>query len=339
MTRGTGSRPRRPWSPWSSTRCPCRRPDAIALAVLVPRTLGWERGTGQACGRWLTTRPAPHFSRPWPRPASRYVFANLGSDHPGLIEAFAQAQARGPGGRPPELIVCPHEMVAHVGRARLRHGDRRAAGRHRARRCAAPQNLGGDVSNAMRGRVPGAHLRRRRRRTRSDGELPGGRNEFIQWIQDVRDQRGILRNYVKYDNEIRTGRNVKQLLHRALQIARSEPRAGLPDGAREVMEEPLEPYAVDPADFGAVAPGALSPDGDGGDRDRARRRRAPADRDLVSRPRPLGGAVPGRRSRNCSLSRWSRRWRTTSTSRSTTRCTRGSSTTAWRRTRSWRRPT
>jgi len=42
-----------------------------------------------------------------------------------------------------------------------------------------------------------------------DGELPGSRNEFIHWLQDVRDQRGILRNYTKYDNEIRTGRNVK----------------------------------------------------------------------------------------------------------------------------------
>ena len=26
----------------------------------------------------------------------------------------------------------------------------------------------------------------------TDGELPGGRNEFIHWIQDVRDHRGIL---------------------------------------------------------------------------------------------------------------------------------------------------
>jgi acetolactate synthase-1/2/3 large subunit len=56
-----------------------------------------------------------------------------------------------------------------------------------------------------------------------EGELPGGRTEFVQWIQDVRDQRGIIRNYVKYDQEIRSGRNVKQLLHRALQVARSEP--------------------------------------------------------------------------------------------------------------------
>ena len=52
-----------------------------------------------------------------------------------------------------------------------------------------------------------------------EGELPGGRNESIHRIQVGRDQRGILRNYVKYDNEVRTGRNVKQLVQRALQIA------------------------------------------------------------------------------------------------------------------------
>ena len=92
-----------------------------------------------------------------------------------------------------------------------------------------------------------------------EGELPGGRNEFIHWIQDVRDQRGILRNYVKYDNEIRTGRNVKQLVHRALQISRSEPAGPVYlISPREVMEEPVQPYAVDRADFGPVAPVALT---------------------------------------------------------------------------------
>src|SRR5438045_178235 len=84
------------------------------------------------------------------------------------------------------------------------------------------QNLSGGVSNAMRGRVPVLIFAGAAPFT-LEGELPGGRNEFIHWIQDVRDQRGILRNYVKYDNEVRTGRNVKQLVQRAMQIARSEP--------------------------------------------------------------------------------------------------------------------
>ena len=66
------------------------------------------------------------------------------------------------------------------------------------------------------------------------------------------DQRGILRGYVKYDNEIRTGRNVKQLVHRALQIARSEPAGPVYlVGPREVMEEPVEPYTADPAAYRA----------------------------------------------------------------------------------------
>jgi acetolactate synthase I/II/III large subunit len=187
----------------------------------------------------------------------RYIFANLGSDHPGLIEAFALARAEGREDEFPQLITCPHETVAlsaahayaavsRQPQAVLVHVD------------AGTQNLGGAVSNAMRGRVPVLIFAGAAPYTIT-GELPGGRNEFIHWIQDVPDQRGILRGYVKYDNEIRTGRNVKQLVHRALQIARSEPAGPVYlVGPREVMEEPLEPYAVDPAEYPPVAPGALA---------------------------------------------------------------------------------
>ena len=69
-------------------------------------------------------------------------------------------------------------------------------------------------------------------------EMRGSRNEFIQWIQDVHDQRGIVRGYMRYDNEIRSGRNIKQLVHRALQFAYSDPKGPVYlMGAREVMEE------------------------------------------------------------------------------------------------------
>jgi acetolactate synthase-1/2/3 large subunit len=125
---------------------------------------------------------------------------------------------------------------------------------------AGTQNIGGAVNNAMRGRVPILIFAGMVPYTQH-GELPGGRTEFIQWMQDVRDQRGILRNYVKYDNELRTGKNVKQMVHRALQLARSEPAGPVYlVGAREVMEEPLEPYRVDPGGYGAVAPVALAPE-------------------------------------------------------------------------------
>jgi len=187
----------------------------------------------------------------------RYIFANLGSDHPGLIEALARARVQGRQADVPQLIVCPHETVAlsaahayatvtRQPQAVIVHVD------------AGTQNLGGAIGNAMRGRVPVLIFAGAAPFTVT-GELPGGRNEFIHWIQDVPDQRGIMRGYVKYDHEIRTGRNVKQLVYRALQIARSEPAGPVYlVGPREVMEEPLEPYTVDPAQYPPAGPAALT---------------------------------------------------------------------------------
>jgi acetolactate synthase I/II/III large subunit len=186
-----------------------------------------------------------------------YIFANLGSDHPGLIEALAQARAEGRAGELPQLIVCPHEMVAlsaahayaavsRTPQAVIVHVD------------AGTQNLGGAIGNALRGKAPVLIFAGTAPYT-MHGELPGSRNEYIHWIQDVHDQRGIMRGYAKYDNEIRTGRNVKQLVHRALQIAVSEPAGPVYlTGPREVMEEKLEPHAVDPAAYRPVEPSALT---------------------------------------------------------------------------------
>jgi acetolactate synthase-1/2/3 large subunit len=188
-----------------------------------------------------------------------YVFANLGSDHPGLIEAFAQARADGRADALPRLIVCPHEVVA----VSAAHAYAMVTGEAQAVLVhvdSGTTNIVGALGNAFRGRVPVLVFAGTVPATQ-EGELPGGRTEFVQWIQDVRDQRGIVRNYVKYDQEIRSCRNVKQLVHRALQVARSEPAGPVYlTAAREVMEERLEPYLVDPAGFGAVAPGALAPE-------------------------------------------------------------------------------
>jgi acetolactate synthase I/II/III large subunit len=187
----------------------------------------------------------------------RYIFANLGSDHPGLIEALAQVNAEGRAAAFPRLIVCPHETVA-LSAAHAYASVSRQPQAVFVHVDAGTQNLGGAVSNAMRGRVPVLIFAGAAPVTIT-GELPAGRNEFIHWLQDAPDQRGILRGYVKYDYEIRTGRNVKQVVHRALQIARSEPAGPVYlVGPREVMEEPVEPYAADPADFPPVGPAALT---------------------------------------------------------------------------------
>jgi acetolactate synthase I/II/III large subunit len=186
-----------------------------------------------------------------------YVFANLGSDHPGLIEAFAQAKAQGREDAYPQLIICPHEIVA-LSAAHAYASVSRQPQAVVVHVDGGTQNLGGEVSNAMRGLVPVLIFAGASPFT-LEGELPGSRNEWIHWVQDARDQRGILRGFVKYDNEIRTGRNVKQLVYRALQIARSEPAGPVYlVGPREVMEEPLEPYTADPAQFRPVESAALT---------------------------------------------------------------------------------
>src|SRR3974390_1904624 len=113
----------------------------------------------------------------------RYIFANLGSDHPGLIEALARARAERREDQFPRLGVCPHETgalsaahayasVSRQPQAVLVHVD------------AGTQNLGGAVSNAMRGRVPVLIFAGAAPYTIT-GELPAGRNEFIHWIQDA----------------------------------------------------------------------------------------------------------------------------------------------------------
>ncbi|WP_007027589.1 thiamine pyrophosphate-binding protein, partial [Saccharomonospora iraqiensis] len=189
----------------------------------------------------------------------RYVFANLGSDHAGLLEAYAQARADGVEHELPALLVCPHESVAMA----AAQGYAQVTGVPQAVvvhvECGT-QNLGGMVHNAAKGRV-GVLVFAGASPFTQDGELFGGRNEFIHWIQDVHDQRGIVRGYTRYDNEIRTGANVKQVVHRALQFARSDPAGPVYlVGPREVMEAdaPEQPDAA--ASFPAVAPTALAPE-------------------------------------------------------------------------------
>jgi acetolactate synthase I/II/III large subunit len=188
----------------------------------------------------------------------RYVFANLGSDHTGILEAYAHAGQTGTLAAFPELILCPHESVA----LSAAQGFAQVSGEPQAVLVhvdCGTQNLGGAIHNAARGRVPVLIFAGLSPATQ-EGELLGTRTEFIHWLQDTPDQRGIVRGYVKHEQEIRTGLNVKQLVHRAVQIARSEPAGPVYlVGAREVLEQPLEPQPDQREWWNPVAPVALAP--------------------------------------------------------------------------------
>jgi len=183
-----------------------------------------------------------------------FIFANLGSDHPAIIESLAEASATG---RPaPRLITCPNEMVA----LSAAHGFAQVTGRAQAVlvhvECGT-QALAGALHNAAKGRIPVLIFAGASPFTQ-EGEMRGSRNEFIQWIQDVFDQRGLARGYVKYDNEIRTGRNIKQMVFRALQFAHSDPKGPVYlMAAREVLEEDVPPVEALPENWPPIAPCAL----------------------------------------------------------------------------------
>jgi acetolactate synthase I/II/III large subunit len=184
-----------------------------------------------------------------------FIFANFGSDHPALIEAIAEARALK---RPiPAVVTCPNEFVAMS----CAHGYAQLTGRAQAvvvHVDCGTQSLGGAVHNAAKARVPIFVFAGLTPFTQ-EGEARGSRNEFIHWIQDVNDQRGIVRQYMKYDNELRTARNVKQIVHRSLQLAHSDPKGPVYlVGAREVMEAESERVGIDVADWPPIAPTPLA---------------------------------------------------------------------------------
>lgn len=187
-----------------------------------------------------------------------YMFSNFGSDHPALIEAIAFARAEGR--TIPKVVTAPFEMVGLA----AAQGYAQVSGKAQAVivhvECGT-QSLAGAVHNAAKGRSPVLIFAGLSPFTQ-EGELKGSRNEFIQWIQDVYDQRGIVREYMKYDNELRTGTNVKQIVHRAMQFAQSDPKGPVYlVGAREVMEEEVKPVDIDLSVWQAIRPAALPADG------------------------------------------------------------------------------
>jgi acetolactate synthase-1/2/3 large subunit len=191
----------------------------------------------------------------------QYLFVNLGSDHSAFMEAYALARASQDGGEfpYPDVITCPNEMVA----LSAAHGHAAVSGQAQAVlvhvECGT-QALAGAVHNAAKGRVPVLILAGMSPATQ-EGEARGSRNEFIHWIQDVFDQRGLVRGYMRYDNEIRVGANAPQIVHRALQIASSDPKGPVYlVAAREILEQEVTPHREEVRLWPRLGAGALAPE-------------------------------------------------------------------------------
>ncbi|ODH50127.1 hypothetical protein GX48_03683 [Paracoccidioides brasiliensis] len=212
----------------------------------------------QVCSSVVYTASFAFFEALWEAGVS-HVFVNLGSDHPSILEAIVKGQ-REKRGAFPTIITCPNEMVA----LSMADGYARLTGRPQ---CVivhvdvGTQGLGAAVHNASCGRAPVLIFAGLSPFT-LEGEMRGSRTEYIHWIQDVPDQKQIVSQYCRYSGEFKTGRNVKQIVNRALQFATSHPQGPVYlVGAREVLEEEIQPYTVNQNTWRAVEPTALPQDG------------------------------------------------------------------------------
>ena len=166
--------------------------------------------------------------------------ANAGTDFASLVDAFAKRQAEGKAS--PRPIVVPHESVA-VGMA---HGYYLATGRPQAvmvHVTVGTANATCGVITAARARAP-VFLAAGRTPLTEEG-LPGSRDLYIHWAQEAFDQAGMLREYVKWDYELRHASQVEPVVDRAFELMLSEPRGPvyvtLP---REVLAERLSSITI-----------------------------------------------------------------------------------------------
>ena len=183
-----------------------------------------------------------------------WLLANAGTDFAPIIEAFSRgAQA---GLAMPEPVVVPHENAA-VGMA---HGYYLVTGRPLA--VMVHVNVG--TANALMGLLNAARdnipiFFTSGRTPITDGGRVGARDLPIHWGQEMRDQAGMLREYVKWDYELRYGEQAELIVDRALAIAMSEPRGpvylSLP---REALAAPVEDFSYRRAAGHAGAGGALA---------------------------------------------------------------------------------
>jgi acetolactate synthase I/II/III large subunit len=188
-----------------------------------------------------------------------YIFANLGTDHVSLIEEIARWDKEGR--KHPEIVLCPHEVVAvHMaGGYALATGRAQAVLVHvdagTANACMAIQNL-------FRYRLPVMLFAGRAPYT-LHGELPGSRDTYVHFVQDPFDIASIVRPYVKWEYSLPSGIVVKEALARASAFAHSDPPGPvymmLP---RETLAEQWDDGdmpAYPPARYGSVEAGGIEP--------------------------------------------------------------------------------
>jgi acetolactate synthase-1/2/3 large subunit len=185
-----------------------------------------------------------------------YLFANGGTDFAPVVEACAKGQRLG--WKLPQVVIVPHENMGVA----MAHGYTMVTGRPQAMMVhvgVGTANAINGLINASRQNVPILFSAGRTPITES-GAVPAARNNYIHWAQEHFDQGAMLREFVKWDYELRHPEQVETVLDRALAIAKSEPQGPvyvtLP---REILASSFPREASPGATIAPATPPAADP--------------------------------------------------------------------------------
>jgi acetolactate synthase-1/2/3 large subunit len=147
------------------------------------------------------------------------LFVNGGTDFASIVEAYGHLKQSGL--EFPEVIVCAHENLA----TSMAHGSYLGDGRPQAvmlHTSVGTANAVCAIFNAGRDRIP--IILTAGRTPLFEHTVFGSRSGQIHWAQEMFDQGGIVREFVKWDYELRDGVQVEEVVDRAIDVAMSEPR-------------------------------------------------------------------------------------------------------------------
>ena len=168
----------------------------------------------------MKTSVAGHYLAQLASHGVEHLYVNAGTDFAPLAEAYA-ANANGSNTQLPEPVLCAHESLA-VGMA---HGAYLSSGRPQAvmfHVSVGTANAICAVANAARDNVP--LLVTAGRTPLLEAGMTGSRDTMIHWAQEMFDQAGMLREFVKWDYELRNPLQVDQVVDRAMGIANTSPK-------------------------------------------------------------------------------------------------------------------
>jgi acetolactate synthase-1/2/3 large subunit len=177
----------------------------------------------------------------------RYLIGNAGTDFASIIDAFSKRAVEGKSA--PRAMMVAHEccVVSMAHGYYLATGEPAVAMVHTTPGTA---NALGALMNAYRSNVPLVLCAGRTPLT--EAGMPGSRDTLIHWGQESFDQGSIVREFVKWDYELRNFDQLEAVMRRAFAVAMAEPRGpvylSLP---REVLAAAQREFSYSPKGLAA----------------------------------------------------------------------------------------